>query len=87
MLHAKDLESDGEAFDAALFYAILRADGCNPVVRDGALYVELHPVAEAVARWAALHDPTCAVRLAYARSAWASRAADVDTVELGCIEL
>lgn len=69
-------------FDVALFYSMLRAEGCNPHIRNGWLYVGLCGAVEA-GEWAAIHDPGGALRMEYARTAWAERPFGADVVELG----
>jgi hypothetical protein len=73
------------AFSVALFYSILRAEGCNPFIRDGGLYTEFgnSEMAREAGTWAALYDPTGELRLEYAREAWTARRSEAEVVWLG----
>lgn len=73
-------------FNAASFYSVLRANGCDPVVHNGALHMGLNEGSAAViavGQWAAHHDPTGAARLEFARAAWNSRSPRTEIVKLG----
>ena len=75
-----------DSFDVGLFYWKLRIEGCNPVIRDGALHMQLNEDSAAVrsiGQWAARHDPSGAARLEYARLAWEARSPLTEFVLLG----
>jgi hypothetical protein len=69
-------------FSAALFFSALRGAGCNPLIRDGAIYTDLGG-GYAARRWAAVHDLDGRRRLEYARAMWATRAPGATVVRLG----
>ncbi|MGY4313712.1 hypothetical protein [Bradyrhizobium sp. JR3.5] len=69
-------------FDAHTYYASLRAEGCDPVVRNGALLFLVDGGDEA-GTWAALRDPDGSLRLEYARASWAKRTSDDEVIPLG----
>lgn len=73
------------AFNVALFYSILRTEGCNPFVRDGGLYLDFinSAAVKDAGTLAALYDPSGEIRLEYARSAWTARRSGTEVVELG----
>ena len=69
-------------FFAGTYYTGLRAEGCDPVIRDGGLHMLLNGASEFGA-WAALHDPDGSARLEYARAAWAARTSNDEIILLG----
>jgi hypothetical protein len=70
-------------FSAHTFYAVLRAKGSDPTVRNGGLHVLLNEGPTGVGLWAAKGDPSGSVRMDYARAAWAKRTSDDEIVLLG----
>lgn len=72
-------------FCAYTYCTGLRAQGCEPVVQRGALYINLESGASAseVGRWAARHDPKGTLRIEYARMMWSARASDDEIIRLG----
>jgi hypothetical protein len=67
------------------FFQKIREEGCNPIARDGGLYIDFINSAAVrdAGRWAALHDPDGALRLEYARAAWEDRRTDDEVILLG----
>ncbi|MCK1517130.1 hypothetical protein IVB22_32430 [Bradyrhizobium sp. 190] len=71
-------------FCAHTYYACIQAKGCDPIIRNGGLYIDLCSASIGdVGRWAALHDPDGSLRLDHARSAWEKRASDDEIIMLG----
>ncbi|UFX41919.1 hypothetical protein HAP47_0021725 [Bradyrhizobium sp. 41S5] len=71
-------------FCAGAYYTALRDEGCDPIVRNGALQILINGSSEnSFGRWAALHDPDGSLRKEYARAAWAARTSDEDVILLG----
>jgi hypothetical protein len=91
MHNLKILQDEGSAkalnaFDAALFFSILRAGGDNPQIRHGGLCCGVHPRSKVIrdaGQWAAFHDPTGELRLEYARAIWSARNPGTEIIELG----
>ena len=69
-------------FCADTYYAGLRAAGCDPVIRDGAVHMLLNLAPELDA-WAAHQDPDGSLRIEYARAVWAKRTSDEEAIPLG----
>lgn len=71
-------------FCAYSYYSGLRAEGRDPIVRNGALHVLVKESSENnYGRWAALRDPSGDLRLDYARAMWAARTSDDEVILLG----
>ncbi|MCP1915703.1 hypothetical protein J2R96_008183 [Bradyrhizobium elkanii] len=73
-------------FCAHTYFANLRAEGCDPVIRGGALHMLLNAgsgIANDAGRWAARHDPDGLQRLEHARAVWAKRTSDDEIILLG----
>lgn len=65
----------------------LREAGSNPLVRGGGLrWLVGESSTSNLNKWAALHDEDGAVRLQYARDAWAERTSDDDVILLGTLQ-
>lgn len=82
-----DLSGDSAviAFNAGLFFSVLRASGANPLVTDDGLYCGLTRSAACIDayRWAGRLDPDGTARAAYAHEMWNARPPDTRTVLLG----
>lgn len=71
-------------FCAYTYYTGLRAEGRDPIVRDGAFFVSVgDSLVNNLDRWAALRDPSGDERLDYARALWAARTSDDEVILLG----
>ncbi|WP_234683991.1 hypothetical protein [Bradyrhizobium monzae] len=71
-------------FCAYTYFSGLRAQGCDPIVRNGGLHwlVGESSVSN-FHEWAALHDPDGNLRIEYARAMWSTRASDDEIIALG----
>lgn len=73
-------------FNAGLYFSILRAAGGNPHITENGLFTVISPATKAMreaGQWAALHDPTGHIRLAFAQAAWERRPRGATFVMLG----
>lgn len=74
-------------FCAYTYYTGLRAEGRDPIVRDGAFCVRVGDSSENnFGQWAALRDPSGDLRLDYARALWAARTSDDEVILLGATQ-
>jgi hypothetical protein len=65
-------------------YTGLRAKGCDPIIRNGGLYVLLNESSGGnLDEWAARHDSNGSLRLEHARAARAKRTSDDEVILLG----
>ena len=71
-------------FCAYTFYTGLRAQGCDPIVRNGGLHWRIgESLMGNLGEWAARHDPGGKLQMDYARSMWAARTSDDEVILLG----
>jgi hypothetical protein len=84
-MHAGEIATDLNArFNADTYYTGLPAEGCDPVIRGGALHLLLNGSSGGnLGKWAARQDPDGSLREEYARAAWAKRTSDDDVILLG----
>lgn len=72
------------SFCAYTYYTSLRAQGSDPIVRNGGLYWSVGESSnDDLHKWAARQDPKGALRIQYARMMWSARASDDEIIELG----
>ncbi|MCP3400185.1 hypothetical protein [Bradyrhizobium sp. CCGB20] len=72
-------------FCAEAYFTALRAEGRDPVVRQGALHVLLKGSSkeDSLGKWAAHHDPQGKMQIEHARAAWAARTSEDEIIVLG----